>query len=395
MPRTDEIHTKPLKVKLRDIPEPVQRVLWGRTAGRCEFAGCNVPLWKSSITQETVNKAQKAHIYSFANEGPRGHDGVSGEALNAADNLMLVCHQCHQKMDKEKDGGRYTPEILQRWKQEHERRIEIVTGIDPDRQSHVLLYGAGIGDHNSPLSFKPAAWAMFPNRHPANDRPIEIPTLNSWQRNRDKEFWQLEDDHLTRLFDHRVRERIQDGEITHLSVFALAPQPLLVRLGSLLTDIPEVDVYQRHREPQTWKWQTSSSEISYSMDTPTKISGSPVLVLSLSANIADERITAVLGDDVTFWRLTILDPHNDFMRSREQLREFRVLARQLLRQIKDAHGPDTVINVFPAAPVSVAVELGRVRQPKADLAIRIFDQVNDCGGFVPTLTIGQAHGGTQ
>lgn len=239
-----------------------------------------------------MNKAQKAHIYSFGDEGPRGHAGVSEETLNALENLMLVCHQCHRKIDREKDGGRYTTELLQRWKLEHERRIEIVTGIAPGRRSHVLLYGAGIGDHNSPLAFKPAAWAMFPDRYPADDRPIEIPTLNSWQSDRDEEFWRIEDEHLTQLFDRRVRERIKDGEITHLSVFALAPQPLLIGLGSLLTDIPEVDVYQRHREPQTWEWQPSSTEISYKMDTPTEVSGDPVLVLSLSANIADERISA-------------------------------------------------------------------------------------------------------
>lgn len=395
MVRSQRLHVRPRKVRSRDVPAPVQRMLWGKAAGRCEFAGCNVPLWKSSVTQEAVNRAQKAHIYSFGEGGPRGHDAIPEEALNAVANLMLVCHQCHQKMDKERDGGRYTAGLLQGWKADHERRIEMVTGIDPDRRSHVLLYGAGIGDHSSPLSFRPAAWAMFPDRYPADDRPIEIPTLNSWQRDRDEDFWRLEDDHLTRLFDRRVRERITDGDITHLSVFALAPQPLLVRLGSLLTDIPEADVYQRHREPQTWEWQASSTGISYEMNVPTEVTGPPVLVLSLSANIADERITAVLGDHVTFWRLTIPDPDNDFLRSREQLLAFRVLVRRLLRLIKDAHGPGAVINVFPAAPVSVAVELGRVRQPKADLAMRIFDQVNDRGGFVPALTIGQAHRGAQ
>ena len=43
--------------------------------------------------------------------------------------------------------------------------------------------------------------------------------------------------------------------------------------------------------------------------------------------------------------------------------------------------------MFPAAPVSVAVELGRVLQPKADVPLRLYDQNNNLGGFVPALDI--------
>src|SRR3972149_4692177 len=121
----------PRKVRSREISEPVQRMLWARAAGRCEFAGCNTPLWKSSVTQETVNKAQKSHIYSFRDKGPRGNEGVPDEAINDLDNLMLVCHECHQKIDNKRDGGRYTAELLQAWKKDHERRVGVVRGIAP------------------------------------------------------------------------------------------------------------------------------------------------------------------------------------------------------------------------------------------------------------------------
>jgi hypothetical protein len=384
----------PRRINSRDIPEAVQRILWAKAAGRCQFAGCNEPLWRSSVTQETINKAQKAHIYAFSGDGPR-RSGVTSEKINDMNNLMLVCHQCHQKMDKEKDGGRYTAELLQGWKKTHERRVEIVTGIDPERRSHILMYGAGIGDHSSPLSFKTAASAMFPDRYPADDKPIEIPNLNSWHRDRNEEFWRLEYDHLVKMFERRVRERLNDGEIAHISVFALAPQPLLISLGSLLTDIPEVDVFQRHREPQTWEWQPHSNEFKYIVEEPDKVKGPPALILSLSAFISDDRIRAIMGNDATLWKVSIPEPDNDFLRSKEQLREFRVLARRIMRQIKDVHGQKSIINVFPAAPVSVAVELGRIRQPKADLPLRIYDQVNDRGGFVPAIEIGLLQGDSK
>ena len=383
------------KIDSRSITEPVQRMLWAKAAGRCQFAGCNEPLWRSSITQETINRAQKAHIYAFSDDCPRSRDDMAHERINDLNNLMLVCHQCHQKMDKEKDGGLYTAALLQGWKKAHERRVEIVTGIAPERRSHIVMYGAGIGDHGSPLSFKIAACAMFPDRYPADDKPIEIPNLNSWHRDSDEEFWRLEYEHLVRMFERRVRERLNDGEITHLSVFALAPQPLLICLGSLLTDIPEVDVFQRHREPQTWEWQTRSSEFEYIVKEPDKVQGPPALILSLSASISDDRVRAAIGNDATLWKVNVPDPDNDYLRSKEQLREFRIIARRLMRRIKDAHGQKSIISVFPAAPVAVAVELGRIRQPKADLPIRIYDQVNDLGGFIPALEIGLVQGDSK
>lgn len=56
----------------RHISKPVTAMLWGRAGGRCEFAGCNRPLWMSLVTQSEVNVAQKAHIRSFSPYGPAG-----------------------------------------------------------------------------------------------------------------------------------------------------------------------------------------------------------------------------------------------------------------------------------------------------------------------------------
>lgn len=42
--------------------------------------------------------------------------------------------------------------------------------------------------------------------------------------------------------------------------------------------------------------------------------------------------------------------------------------------IKKTHGNNTKIHLFPAIPVSVAVELGRAYMPKADLPIVIYDR---------------------
>jgi len=361
-------------------------MLWGKAAGRCEFNGCNKPLWKSSVTQEQVNIAQKAHIYAFSSDGPRGNQEIPKERLNDLDNLILVCHECHEKIDQTNDGGRYTVPLLQAWKAEHERRIELVTGIQPRKKSHILLFGANIGEQGSPLKYADTAPALFPERYPADDKPIELGMVNSASQDRDEDFWTVEATNLKRMYRQRVGERLATGKLQHLSVFALAPRPLLILLGSLLTDIPEAVVYQRHREPQTWQWPSDLKPQKFEVREPSGATGSPILVLSLSATITDERITAIIPD-ANIWTVTVPTPNNDFTKSRDQLAGFRSVMRSLLDRIKARHGQSTPLHIFPATSVSVAVELGRIRMPKADTLWRIYDQVNQRGGFIPALDI--------
>jgi len=371
----------------RYIPTIQQCMLWGRAAGRCEFAGCNKPLWKSSVTQEMVNIAQKAHIYSFSNSGPRGNAGLAAEEINDLANLILVCHECHRKIDREKDGRRYTADLLQKWKHEHERRVDIVTGIDTQRRSHVILYGANIGEQSSPLTFADAASALFPHRYPADDWAIELGMSNSVWKDRDEEFWRIEARQLLTRYRERVKERLATSETKHLSVFGLAPQPLLIQLGTLLTDIQDVDVYQFHREPKGWGWVDATEALNLQTITPKAVGGPPALIFSLSATVTADRIHRVIGDEATIWQVTVPKPHNDLIRSQDHLREFREFVRPLMDQIKAIHSETQTLHVFPAIPASAAIELGRIRMPKADLPWKLYDQVKERGGFVPALSI--------
>ena len=170
---------RPTKVKSRDISRSVEAMLWGRAAGRCQFDGCNRPLWKSPVTQERVNLAEKAHIYSFSTDGPRGNRGVDAKRLNALENLILVCDICHKTIDRNWSSDRYTIAQLQQWKAAHEARVARVTGIGPEKSSHILLFGSNIGDHQGPLHYRQAVDAVFPHWYPAEDHAIELGVRNS------------------------------------------------------------------------------------------------------------------------------------------------------------------------------------------------------------------------
>ena len=379
----------------RYVGREVERELWARAAGRCQFSGCNRLLFKSPLTQEQVNISEKAHIYSFSKKGPRGrgpHE-TDSEHINDLVNLMLVCHDCHKTIDKDQEGERYSAELLSQWKQEHERRIAIVTGVDPSKKSHVILYGANIADQASKLHPALAMNALFPDWYPAEDRPIQISM--SWEgKDSDAAYWATEAQNLRSSFNRQVRPLFDGVEGPHLSLFTLAPIPLLVLLGSLLTDNVSAQAYQLHLEPaQTWKWLEGPANLAFQVNRPVSTAHTPALVISLSDHIAPSRVTAVLGNAVSIWELTIEHPHNDFLKARDQLSAFRETVRRLIVDIGQAHGKHTPLAIFPAMPVACAVDFGRIRMPKADCPWTIYDQNQEHGRFIRALDLpGGDHG---
>jgi hypothetical protein len=335
---------------------------------------------------EDANFGFVAHIVADKPTGPRGDPIRSPLLEDDVSNLMLMCYPHHKLIDRD-ELTNYPDQRLLDMKAAHEERIRILTDVMQDRLSHVLRYGAKIGEHDSPVAFSRVRLAMLPERYPSEGPSMGIGITGNTATDREDSFWSIEPDNLERQFQKIIAERIVAREIEHLSVFALGPMPLLVELGRLLGDITPADVYQLHREPAGWRWGKDGPRISFLRSKPTEIKNVVALKLAISATISDDRISAVLGSDVSIWSLTAQNPHNDIMRYPEDLAEYRKLLRALFDEIKAAHGEDAIINVFPAIPVSCAVETGRVRMPKADLPLIIYDQVPG-SGFVSRLTIG-------
>ena len=178
-----------------------------------------------------------------------------------------------------------------------------------------------------------------------------------------------------------MNQRIGAGEVRHLSVFALAPQPLLMLFGKLLGDITPAEVYARHRNPASWKWPDNGKSQEFRVKRPGAVSGPPALVFSLSGDVHPDRIKAVLGENVTVWTITIDHPFNDFLKCQGDLARFRETGQKLLNEIKLHHGQNALLHVFPAMPAALAVEFGRTVMPKADLRMQLYDQNWKTQGF--------------
>ena len=348
------------------IPEKVKVRLWGKAAGRCQYSGCNTSLWRDALTQAEFNTSYIAHIIADEPNGPRGDKVLSKKLKNELSNLMLMCDVHHRLIDKEDIEG-HSVERLNEMKATHEAKMDLLSSLTENEQSHLIHYSANIGEHFYQHDFKKSAQAMLPLHFPASIHPLDLSLKNSTTKDDETDYWQWESKNLEARFNDKVKSKQEIDLVKHFSVFAVAPQPLLIKLGTLLPDLHAVQVYQLHKEPPNWNWQESPENFKYIIRKPKQNNSVVALNLSLSADISQSRIKKVLGNDTAIWTLTIDHPNNDYLKSKEQLSLFREKFRELLNLIKAKHGESITLNIFPAAPVSVAIEMGRVWMPKADL----------------------------
>ncbi len=367
------------------IPTKVCTLLWVKAGGRCQYEGCNTPLWRDEVTKVTFNTSYIAHIIADEPGGPRGDPMLSPRLAKDINNVMLLCDQHHRMIDKEDVPG-HPAERLREMKRKHEERIEILTGIQPDKASHIVLFGANVGAQSPLLNYQAVSVAMYPEWYPASDKPTLLSLVNSLEKDCSPNYWPMQLQHLQSQVDGTLRPLIRSNDVRHLSVFALAPQPLLIQLGVLLNDILPMTLYQKHREPDTWRWQ-DGDDIAYSIRETRRNPTIVALNFSLSATVTNDRIEKVLGQDCTIYTFTHEHPNNDFLKTRQLLGSFRVQMRRLFDKIKAEHDHDTVLHVFPAMPVAAAVEFGRIWMPKADMRMTIYDENKSLGGFVKTIDI--------
>lgn len=374
------------RVGRKPIPKGTKLKIWMSSGGRCQYEGCNKPLWKDELTQKIMMKGYMSHIIAASSGGPRGDELLSPELQIEYENLMLLCDECHIRIDKAQV-QEHTPEYLYAMKKAQEERIEMLTGLKKEQKTHLILYGGRIGEQKASITFSEAINAILYDRYPSSDKPIELGIPKCEIEDHLPEYWEFQEKHLIMAFNKNVKPYLDNDKIQHYSIFALAPQPLLIRLGTLIPDIYPAKVFQKLREPLTWKWQESAPKNSIKIIEPNISNKTPALIIGLSATVTNDRIHQVLGDDVSIWRITVVNPHNNFLRSRTQLSEIRTVFRHVLDKIKAQHGDGEPLHVFPVMPVSAAVEFGRVRMPKADMSLVIYDQNHQKNGFFKTLTI--------
>lgn len=344
------------------IEEQTQRELWARAAGRCQFRGCNELLYIDGLTQQRSNLAIISHIVGYSADGPRGDPVRSAILAKSIQNLMLTCRVHGKIIDDKAREIDYPEALLLEFKREHEQRVKMLTESREDAQTHVLLLQGAINARRVQIDPTAAFRAILP-KYPAEEMPNVIDLSGIVLPTDSAGLFPVLADAISEQTHGILWRSSNNRQVKSLSIFALAPVPLLIHFGHLLGDIETVDLYQRHRDSQDWSWQEveEASEF-YTACEPAAIDDESALIallLSVSDQVPLNHVKAQLGDRAIVYELRANAPSVDFLRSRKRLELFGYEARKLLAVLRNAHGHDRVIHVFAAVPAPIAVEFGR------------------------------------
>lgn len=385
-PSTKRKHSPHIVNVTRKIKDLTRLLLFVRAGGRCEFDGCNRDLLEHHVTLTEGNFAQMAHIVAFSVDGPRGRSNRPKE-INAVDNLMALCPACHKLIDD--DPEKFTKATLVTYKEQHERRVKYVTGLNPDQKTSVVILKSKIGQQTVAVPFDHVLEATAP-RYPASRDGLVIdltvlPTDSS-------SFLGAACDTIKTDLQTFFGPTGEYRKTGHISLFALSSIPILAYFGTQLSSKVPAEIYQRHRDSEKWTWKRdgkTSAAYSFRRVRPGNTAVNVALVMSLSGAIPLEDLPASIDNTFSVYELTLdgATPSPTFLNTRADLREFRIAYQGAIATITKEHPGITSVHVFPAVPAPVAVLIGRELLPKAHPELRIYDRDKAAGGFVYQLTI--------
>lgn len=373
-------------VPARRIPDLTRLVLFVRAGGRCEFDGCPRYLMEHPVTLTEGNFAQVAHVVAFRTDGPRGHLRSRPRNIHSLQNLMLLCPQCHKLIDDNPQD--YTRHTLSEYKRRHEKWIKQATGLSPDKKTALLVFSAPIGKQTVSISYDHMLEAVAP-RYPISREGLEIDLTNLL----------AESSAVTAVAKQNIADRLAryfepEGEwqrTGHVSLFALGPMPLLIFLGSQLSNKVSTDLYQRHRDSESWTWKKSGPPVKYrfrALQTGSD-KNKVALLLCLSGCGPRDNLPAQIDATYSVYEITLdgTTASPTFLSLREDLERFRIAYQDALAEITKEHWGLTEIDLFPAVPAPIAVLCGRETLPKTHPALRVYDYDKTQGGFTYQLTV--------
>lgn len=377
------------RLRHRDVGPTTRVLLFAMAGGRCEFDGCCRYLLEHHLTKTAGNFAAIAHICAFSAKGPRASKRLDDRSVNALPNLMLLCPDCHKLVDD--DPKRFPVEVLRAQKKAHEDRIHMLTATRPDRHTVAVALTATVADRKVSISTAEIQQAVAPRY--VGERDVVRIDLNSVPEEPTDAYWSTARRTIERESSRLHSGVFEGGPARHVSVFAIAPIPLLVFLGRLISDKVPSTLYQRHRSSQEWRWKDSGPVIDFvtrSVQTgsdPTKVA----LVMSVSGRVPASDLAPHVDADFTVYELSPrgCEPGLQLLGREDSLRACQAAFLGALRHIVTNHQGATQLHLFPAIPAPVAVMVGRDLLPKRDPTVVLYDFNKAAGGFVRAFEVNQ------
>jgi hypothetical protein len=350
------------------------KLLWGRAAGRCAMADCRVELFVTEGDYDPVCViGEMGHIAASSNAGPRAHLELDMRARDSYENLILLCRNCHRRVDTLKLS--YPRERLLEIKSNHEAWVRTAL---PERGFTNLRWNVLRLQGDFPFDPTTITEALSPDQD-ANVLQISVSAV--------RESWSSIQESLRTQIDTLIAN--SDAVASRVAVFPLAPVSACVYTGYLLTNRLNVRGFQYHRDQATWVWPKNLEGLT--MPTVVEQVGSTpasaeiFFLFELSAPVDALETFKSRGKDCAVYRCSVPDLSTGWLKSKAQLDELGRKAREMFEAAAIRYPASPRWHIFYAGPAPGGVVVGQQLNPTMIPEVQLYEFQRP--RHIPSITI--------
>lgn len=394
-----------------DMPKNDDLQYLGYEAGwRCQFAGCGKDLKRESLSGSRGVFSYFAHIIASSPNGPRGDALLSSQRTDDIDNVMLLCDECHRRIDRE-DPDRFTVDMLRKMRQDSINEVRRLLDTLRYQEAIPLVIMGNITAQSPRFIQREAEEALWTRQLRMSPHGPEHYFYNGGH---------LHDPHASHywnsLFESLrgdiplLRKRLNgtlrgDGTTTPLAVFPLHGTSLLLLAGRMVGEGSSVTVFQFNRDRSAdlpgGKWAfdataTPPTTDKYCVNELKQHDGGEeaCLIVSLTFKVDPLRLSPGLYNTSGFrmgaLEVTAAAPselgHGIFGHPQD-LDHFAVAIEQAIRKLQDQWRVKKV-HLVVGAPASACFRIGQKLQARHHATIVCYESLPGQGSrFMPTIEI--------
>lgn len=394
-----------------DMPSKDELQYLGNLAGwRCQFAGCGKDLQRESLSGTRGVFSYFAHIIASSPKGPRGDQLLSGQRTDDIENIMLLCDECHRRVDRE-DPERFTVDLLRTMRQDSINEVRRLLDSLKYQKAIPLVIMGNVTAQSPRFIQRHAEEAMWTRKLRMHPRGSEHYFYNGGH---------LHDPHAPQywgsLFEslrHDIpllRKRLNgtlrdDGATTPLAIFPLHGTSLLVLAGRVVGEGSSATVFQFDRNrPEClpggpWAFDPDASTPVAGKYCVKELKahaegGEACLIVSLTYRVEPNRLPKELYSSSGFamgaLEVSATAPTSlgyDIFKHPRDIDDFAIAAEEAIRKLQDQWRVKKV-HLIVGAPASACFRIGQKLQARNHATVVCYESMPGAGAaFKETIEI--------
>jgi len=343
-------------MKERDIHK-----LIADSGGMCSFPGCGEKLIYKYDDGTFVKIIEICHIIGESSKGPRGHPKKSELMAKDQENIILLCGKHHKIIDN--NDREYPVATLKLMKENHKKWVnERLNGLKEAVWTLIIHSGNVTGTGALTLDKELIFHDFYGTHIIAETEEIKIKEFLTKTKNwldykgKQEDWWQK--------FNNQVNKPKK------FLICSINFIPMVIHLGYLIHDTFPLEIYQYHREENTWRWKTlDNSEAKHEFflieitDTKDSNIQEIALSISISGTIHDDDIFDLVGNNIKIIKIKVNEPDRTWLKYKEQLIDFQNKFINVIDTLVQQYRNLKEIHLFLAGPTPIAFIIGGSLNP--------------------------------